>query len=203
MERRSALRHLYVLPFHVEERIHQQGFLGIPPTIDGRSTDAGLGRDPLRGRISPAQGMLFHHIVAVSANAARANSLRGLSVGGAVAGDSLPRESVFKGLTGGPLGARHGCTSPYQTSYHPLLQGDSAETKRIVSNRMEQERTVLRQWPDTVQNWKPKYNPWLITVVVALAAFMEVLDTSIANVSSIALYFGRIGRQPGPGAPGY
>jgi MFS transporter, DHA2 family, multidrug resistance protein len=31
--------------------------------------------------------------------------------------------------------------------------------------------------------WKPKSNPWLIAVVVALAAFMEVLDTSIANVA--------------------
>ncbi|HUJ49894.1 MAG TPA: DHA2 family efflux MFS transporter permease subunit [Bryobacteraceae bacterium] len=31
--------------------------------------------------------------------------------------------------------------------------------------------------------WRPKYNPWLIGVVVALAAFMEVLDTSIANVA--------------------
>jgi DHA2 family multidrug resistance protein len=31
--------------------------------------------------------------------------------------------------------------------------------------------------------WKPKYNPWLIAVVVAMAAFMEVLDTSIANVA--------------------
>ncbi|HEX7363519.1 MAG TPA: DHA2 family efflux MFS transporter permease subunit [Bryobacteraceae bacterium] len=32
-------------------------------------------------------------------------------------------------------------------------------------------------------SWKPKYNPWLIAPVVALAAFMEVLDTSIANVA--------------------
>ena len=31
--------------------------------------------------------------------------------------------------------------------------------------------------------WQPRYNPWLIAVVVALAAFMEVLDTSIANVA--------------------
>ena len=31
--------------------------------------------------------------------------------------------------------------------------------------------------------WQPKYNPWLVAVVVALAAFMEVLDTSIANVA--------------------
>jgi MFS transporter, DHA2 family, multidrug resistance protein len=31
--------------------------------------------------------------------------------------------------------------------------------------------------------WVPRYNPWLIGVVVAMAAFMEILDTSIANVA--------------------
>ena len=31
--------------------------------------------------------------------------------------------------------------------------------------------------------WRPQFNPWLIAVIVALAAFMEVLDTSIANVA--------------------
>ena len=31
--------------------------------------------------------------------------------------------------------------------------------------------------------WKPKFDPWLIGMVVALAAFMEVLDTDIANVA--------------------
>jgi DHA2 family multidrug resistance protein len=31
--------------------------------------------------------------------------------------------------------------------------------------------------------WRPKSNPWLIAATVALAAFMEVLDTSIANVA--------------------
>jgi DHA2 family multidrug resistance protein len=31
--------------------------------------------------------------------------------------------------------------------------------------------------------WKPSVNPWLIAATVALAAFMEVLDTSIANVA--------------------
>jgi MFS transporter, DHA2 family, multidrug resistance protein len=35
----------------------------------------------------------------------------------------------------------------------------------------------------TTAPWQPKVNPWLIAVVVALAAFMEVLDTSIANVA--------------------
>src|SRR6201998_1706209 len=31
--------------------------------------------------------------------------------------------------------------------------------------------------------WQPKINPWIIAVAVSLAAFMEVLDTSIANVA--------------------
>ena len=30
---------------------------------------------------------------------------------------------------------------------------------------------------------KPGVNPWLVAVVVSMATFMEVLDTSIANVS--------------------
>jgi DHA2 family multidrug resistance protein len=33
------------------------------------------------------------------------------------------------------------------------------------------------------ETWRPRYNPWLVAVVVALAAFVEVLDTSIANVA--------------------
>ncbi len=32
-------------------------------------------------------------------------------------------------------------------------------------------------------SWRPRHNPWLIAVVVTLAAFMEVLDTTIVNVS--------------------
>ncbi len=31
--------------------------------------------------------------------------------------------------------------------------------------------------------WAPKVNPWVIGIVVSLAAFMEVLDSSIANVA--------------------
>ncbi|MDB5652719.1 MAG: drug resistance transporter, EmrB/QacA subfamily [Tardiphaga sp.] len=31
--------------------------------------------------------------------------------------------------------------------------------------------------------WKPAFNPWLIAVVVTLAAFMEILDTTIVNVA--------------------
>jgi DHA2 family multidrug resistance protein len=32
-------------------------------------------------------------------------------------------------------------------------------------------------------HWHPSHNPWLIAVAVMLATFMEVLDTSVANVS--------------------
>ncbi|MCK8786726.1 DHA2 family efflux MFS transporter permease subunit [Roseomonas sp. NAR14] len=33
------------------------------------------------------------------------------------------------------------------------------------------------------RGWKPRYNPWLVAVTVTLGAFMEVLDTTIVNVS--------------------
>jgi DHA2 family multidrug resistance protein len=36
---------------------------------------------------------------------------------------------------------------------------------------------------DSHAQWKPRVNPWAIAATVALAAFMEVLDTSIANVA--------------------
>ena len=31
--------------------------------------------------------------------------------------------------------------------------------------------------------WKPRYNPWIVALTVTMATFMEVLDTSIANVA--------------------
>lgn len=33
------------------------------------------------------------------------------------------------------------------------------------------------------QEWKPSFNPWIIAASVMLATFMEVLDTSVANVA--------------------
>ena len=52
-------------------------------------------------------------------------------------------------------------------------------------NGARPEATALAEEPaaSAPVAWRPKYNPWLIAVVVALAAFMEVLDTSIANVA--------------------
>ena len=34
-----------------------------------------------------------------------------------------------------------------------------------------------------MEEWRPRHNPWLIAVGVMLATFMEVLDTSIANIA--------------------
>jgi DHA2 family multidrug resistance protein len=37
--------------------------------------------------------------------------------------------------------------------------------------------------PEKYRNWKPAHNPWIVAMTVTLATFMEVLDSSIANVA--------------------
>jgi MFS transporter, DHA2 family, multidrug resistance protein len=37
--------------------------------------------------------------------------------------------------------------------------------------------------PLEMAGWRPRHNPWLIALTVTLATFMEVLDTSIANIA--------------------
>src|SRR5665213_3124007 len=37
--------------------------------------------------------------------------------------------------------------------------------------------------PEVAPEWRPRFNPWAIAMTVTLATFMEVLDTSIANVA--------------------
>ena len=37
--------------------------------------------------------------------------------------------------------------------------------------------------PDGSPRWRPHHNPWLVAVVATVAAFMEVLDSTIVNVS--------------------
>ena len=32
-------------------------------------------------------------------------------------------------------------------------------------------------------NWRPASNPWAVAIVVTLAVFMEILDTTIVNVA--------------------
>ena len=46
-----------------------------------------------------------------------------------------------------------------------------------------QRRTRGRALMSGSQDWKPKGNPWLIALVVTMAAFMEILDTTIVNVA--------------------
>src|SRR3954452_4480106 len=37
--------------------------------------------------------------------------------------------------------------------------------------------------PKPEPEWRPRHNPWAIALTVTMATFMEVLDTSIANVA--------------------
>jgi len=37
--------------------------------------------------------------------------------------------------------------------------------------------------PSSEAIWRPSFNPWLVAITVTLATFMEVLDTSIANIA--------------------
>src|SRR5258708_20180101 len=42
---------------------------------------------------------------------------------------------------------------------------------------------TLNQGNAQADAWRPAVNPWIIAITVTLATFMEVLDTSIANVA--------------------
>ncbi|HZP05126.1 MAG TPA: DHA2 family efflux MFS transporter permease subunit [Terracidiphilus sp.] len=54
-----------------------------------------------------------------------------------------------------------------------------------ISGKPAPQRPAHMENPNASESvrWKPRVNPWLIAMTVALAAFMEVLDTSIANVA--------------------
>jgi DHA2 family multidrug resistance protein len=56
------------------------------------------------------------------------------------------------------------------TAVPPARRNNPADEKQALS-------------PTESQAWTPSFNPWLIAAAVMLATFMEVLDTSIANVS--------------------
>jgi len=42
---------------------------------------------------------------------------------------------------------------------------------------------LIQRPVDEHAHWKPAVNPWLIALAVIIPTFMEVLDTSIANVA--------------------
>jgi DHA2 family multidrug resistance protein len=53
-----------------------------------------------------------------------------------------------------------------------------------MSSLAERFRVAARTRPSAVAGeWTPSFNPWLIAAAVMLATFMEVLDTSVANVA--------------------
>src|ERR1700751_2347734 len=53
----------------------------------------------------------------------------------------------------------------------------------VVNSRSDAVTSGSSAPPVPREPWRPKFNPWTIAIVVAMAAFMEVLDTSIANVA--------------------
>jgi len=65
------------------------------------------------------------------------------------------------------------------------LTGDESIPDSPAQNRPTESKTVKNPniSAGAHAQWKPRVNPWAIAATVALAAFMEVLDTSIANVA--------------------
>jgi MFS transporter, DHA2 family, multidrug resistance protein len=60
----------------------------------------------------------------------------------------------------------------------------SASTGAADTNRAtEREPSTPGRPPTHAVSWKPRRNPWAIALTVTMATFMEVLDTSIANVA--------------------
>src|SRR5215831_2979694 len=63
------------------------------------------------------------------------------------------------------------------------LQNSSSVNRGAIRPSPANDSDNSASLPQSVEPWRPRVNPWLIAVVVATAAFMEVLDTSIANVA--------------------
>src|SRR5437899_5349352 len=83
-----------------------------------------------------------------------------------------PSQNIAPGTT--PLNL------PHQPSYWPRRTPKVSEQAGGESSMNSQTDSSGGTPGD---RWRPKANPWLIAIVVAMAAFMEVLDTSIANVA--------------------
>ncbi len=71
------------------------------------------------------------------------------------------------------------CSDKNATSHIDMASDSNAPTQSAADDSAGSSTHSF----SSTQPWRPKANPWLIAVVVAMAAFMEVLDTSIANVA--------------------
>src|SRR6202046_524043 len=69
---------------------------------------------------------------------------------------------------------------------------DNTAAARTAAGRLRENRAPAKRSDSTGDgrnqssappHFKPRYNPWAIAITVTLATFMEVLDTSIANVA--------------------
>ena len=65
----------------------------------------------------------------------------------------------------------------------PFAQSAFRSGPRLADSRGTAESGPNMAPASAERQWKPRVNPWVIAGTVALAAFMEVLDTSIANVA--------------------
>ncbi len=63
------------------------------------------------------------------------------------------------------------------------FMASASRSERLGAVPVEQSAPAAEPIAAPAVAWQPAFNPWLIAVVVAMAAFMEVLDTSIANVA--------------------
>jgi len=73
--------------------------------------------------------------------------------------------------------------SAIETTLPAPVSGSASEGARKPASAQSPPATVANPDLSLHAHWKPRVNPWLIAMTVALAAFMEVLDTSIANVA--------------------
>src|SRR5260370_40763742 len=79
-----------------------------------------------------------------------------------------------------PRNYRH-TPSRWLHRYRAVSAQGTAET--LMDSQTESSGGNGNSPPLATAPWRPTANPWLIAVVVSMAAFMEFLDTSIANVA--------------------
>jgi DHA2 family multidrug resistance protein len=60
---------------------------------------------------------------------------------------------------------------------------EEARADKPVAQSAETARVAAPAAGEDHGEWRPTYNPWLVAIVVTLAAFMEILDTTIVNVA--------------------
>ena len=63
------------------------------------------------------------------------------------------------------------------------LQSGRQTPSRSLGGSQREGSVSTGSTPPVSPRWRPSHNPWAVAMTVTLATFMEVLDTSIANVA--------------------